>query len=100
MTPNEHNIFGQLCLGITDPDIRARIHRVMGHGEKRHGGKPLQDADTQLASARKHLTFPDMRDVDSGLPSRDHALARTMLAMVQLIQEIKNESSERKTCTG
>ena len=95
MTPNEHNIFGQLCLGITDPDIRARIHRVMGHGEKRHGSQPLQSADKQLSSARKHLAFPDMRDVDSGLPNRDHALARAMLALVKMIQEIKNESQEK-----
>jgi len=95
MTPNEHNIFGQLCLGIVDPDVRARIHRVMGHGEKRHGSKPLQSADKQLASARKHLTFPDMIDVDSGLPNRDHALARAMLAMVKMIQDISNESSEK-----
>jgi hypothetical protein len=95
MTPNEHNIFGQLCLGIVDPDVRARIHRVMAHGEKRHGFRPLQSADAQLTKARKHLTFPDMRDIDSGLPNRDHALTRAMLAMVKMIQEIGNESSEK-----
>ena len=67
----------------------------MAHGEKRHGSQSLQSADVQLASARKHLTFPDMRDVNSGLPNRDHALARIMLAMVKLIQEIGDESSEK-----
>ena len=96
MTPNEHNIFGQLCLGIVDPDVRARIHRVMAHGDKRHGSKHLQSADKQLASARKHLAFPDMGDVDSGLPNRDHALARTMLAMVKMIQEIGDESEKNR----
>jgi hypothetical protein len=34
-------------------------------------------------------------DVNSGLPNRDHALSRIMLAMVKLIREIGDESSEK-----
>jgi hypothetical protein len=91
MTPNEHNIFGQLCLGIVDPDVRARIHRVMGHGEKRHGGRPLQSAEIQMEHSKDHWTLRGFHDLSSGLPHEDHAMARTMLAIVKMMQEIGNE---------
>jgi hypothetical protein len=87
LTLDELKKFNELTLGLLDLKVIGRVSRVMLHGEKKYECRPLQSVREQLAHALGHWLDRDKVDEESGLPNKDHAITRLLLALTKILTD-------------
>jgi hypothetical protein len=86
LTNDELKKFNELTLGL-DRHLVGRVGHVMRHGQKKHGCRPLQPVREQIAHALGHWLYRGKVDEESGLPNKDHAITRLLLALAKILAD-------------